>query len=225
MKQNTVKGKSNTGRLPNVSIDVVSLLDNLTLKNYSPLRWKKEEILWEIWPFYIDFIKRVKKFLWESWNKEDAKRIGEEFILNYESIRLYCKNNKIWKSTDWGKFANIWDDEFISIYFWSDTKIAEELNISEKEVRENFTKSVKLHFAIGNISDPMGALRRVKKHLDETLADNQIAEELKISEEEVRENFTKSVKLYFAINNISDPMAWCCNWKAWEVTTLYWTYW
>ena len=37
---------------------------------------------------------------------------------------------------------------------------------------------MKLRFAVGNISDPMDALRRVKKHLDETLSDEAIMKEL-----------------------------------------------
>ena len=48
----------------------------------------------------------------------------------------------------------------------------------------------------------MEAIRRVKKHLDETLTDEKIGKELGISPEEVSENFTKSVKLRFAVNNI-----------------------
>ena len=48
----------------------------------------------------------------------------------------------------------------------------------------------------------MGALRRVKKHLDETLSDEAIAKELGITLEEVQENFGRSVKLHFAVGNI-----------------------
>ena len=48
----------------------------------------------------------------------------------------------------------------------------------------------------------MEAIRRVKTHMDETLTDENIGRELGISPEEVRENFRKSEKLYFAIKNI-----------------------
>ena len=48
----------------------------------------------------------------------------------------------------------------------------------------------------------MEALRRVKTHMDETLTDEKIGRELGISLEEVRENFGKGVRLYFAVNNI-----------------------
>ena len=48
----------------------------------------------------------------------------------------------------------------------------------------------------------MGALRRVKTHMDETLTDENIMRELGISPEEVSENFIKSVKLHFAVYNI-----------------------
>ncbi len=60
----------------------------------------------------------------------------------------------------------------------SDEAIAKELGITLEEVQENFGRGVKLHFAVGNISDPMGALRRVKKHLEETLSDEAIVKEL-----------------------------------------------
>ena len=65
---------------------------------------------------------------------------------------------------------------------------------------------MKLRFAVGNISDPMGALRRVKKHLEETLSDEAIMKEFGIMLEEVQENFGRGVKLYFAMRNIGDPM-------------------
>ena len=61
---------------------------------------------------------------------------------------------------------------------------------------------MKLRFAVSNISDPMDALRRVKKHLEETLSDEAIAKELGITLEEVQENFGRSVKLYFVVHNI-----------------------
>ena len=63
-----------------------------------------------------------------------------------------------------------------------------------------------MYCAVGNISDPVGAIRRVKKHLDETLSDEVIMRELGITLEEVQENFGRGVKLRFAVGNISDPM-------------------
>jgi DNA-directed RNA polymerase specialized sigma subunit len=46
-------------------------------------------------------------------------------------------------------------------------------------------------------------LRRVKKHLDETLSDEEIMKELGITLEELQENFGRGVKLRFAVGNIS----------------------
>ena len=63
-----------------------------------------------------------------------------------------------------------------------------------------------MRFSLKNISDPMGALKRMKRHLDETLRDEEIVKELGITLEEVQENFGRGVKLRFAVGNISDPM-------------------
>ena len=60
----------------------------------------------------------------------------------------------------------------------SDEAIVKELGITLEEVQENFGRGVKLRFAVGNISDPMKALRRVKKNLDEILSDKAIMGEL-----------------------------------------------
>ena len=99
-------------------------------------------------------------------------------MCNYESIRLYTRSNKIGNEKDISRIAQIWDEDFIAQYFSNDVMIARELRITMEEVRENFGRSVKLHFAVKNISDPMGALRRVKKHLEETLRDEAIMREL-----------------------------------------------
>ncbi len=76
---------------------------------------------------------------------------------------------------------------------------------------------------MSNISDPMRALRRVKKHLDETLNDGEIMREFGISLDEVQKNFGREVKLYFAVNNISDPMDGCRRWRQGKISTP-WTY-
>ena len=65
---------------------------------------------------------------------------------------------------------------------------------------------MKLCFAVGNILDPMEALKRVKKHLDETLSDGEIMRELGITLEEVQKDFGRGAKLRFAVGNASDPM-------------------
>ena len=63
-----------------------------------------------------------------------------------------------------------------------------------------------MYCAVGNISDPVGALKRVKRHLDETLRDEAIMRELGITLEEAQENFGRGVKFNCATSNISDPM-------------------
>jgi DNA-directed RNA polymerase specialized sigma subunit len=88
----------------------------------------------------------------------------------------------------------------------SDENISRELGMSIEEVRESFPKGMKLHFAAYNISNPLEALKRVKEHLDTTLSDENIARELGMSIEEVRESFPKRMKLHFAVHNISNPL-------------------
>ncbi len=63
-----------------------------------------------------------------------------------------------------------------------------------------------MRFSLKNISDPMGALKRMKRHLDETLSDERIMKELGITLEEAQENFGRNMKIHFAMSNISDPM-------------------
>ena len=76
---------------------------------------------------------------------------------------------------------------------------------------------------MNNISDPMKALRRTKKHLDETLSNEAIMGKFGISLKEVQKNFGRSVKLYFAVSNIGDPLDGCRKWREGKISTP-WTY-
>ena len=160
----------------------------------------------EIREIFEEFCKKYKKYSKSELYSEDATALYEAFVCNYESIRLYMRSNKIGNEKDLSRIAQLWDGDFIALYFSNDATIAREFGISLEEVQENFGRGVKLHFAVNNISDPMGAIRRVKKHLDETLSDEAIMKELGITLEEVQENFGRGVKLRFAVGNISDPM-------------------
>ncbi len=102
--------------------------------------------------------------------------------------------------------ARFQDYEFIDKFLNNDEYVARELNMTIEEVRENFTKGMRLHFAIGNISDPIKGLQRVKEHLETTLTDENLARELNMTIEEVRESFPRWTRLYFAIGNISNPL-------------------
>jgi DNA-directed RNA polymerase specialized sigma subunit len=155
---------------------------------------------------FEEFCKKYKKYSKSELYSEDATALYEAFVCNYESIRLYMRLNKLGNEKDFSRIAQLWDEDFIAQYFSNNTMIARELGIAPSEVQENFGRRVKLRFAVNNISDPMGAIRRVKRHLDETLSDEAIMKELGITLEEVQENFGRGVKLHFAVNNISDPM-------------------
>jgi lysyl-tRNA synthetase class I len=167
---------------------------------------KQEEVENEMKGVFQEFCQRYKKYTKSELSSEDAVALYEAFVCNYESIRLYMRSNKMKNEKDISRIAQLWDGDFIMQYFSNDAMIAKELGITLEEVQENFGRGVKLYFAVKNISDPMEALRRVKKHLDETLSDEAIMRELGLSFEEVQENFGRGVKLHFAVKNISDPM-------------------
>ena len=207
MKENIEQGKSNAWGLPKkIQADVQKIIDGHTFQSVSWMEGKQGEVENEMKGVFQEFCQRYKKYTKSELSSEYAAAFYEAFVCNYESIRLYTRSNKIGNEKDISRIAQIWDEDFIAQYFSNDVMIARELRITMEEVRENFGRSVKLHFAVKNISDPMGALRRVKKHLEETLRDEAIMRELWISLEEVRENFGRSVKLHFAVGNISDPM-------------------
>ena len=88
----------------------------------------------------------------------------------------------------------------------SDQSLAAELGIDEAAARETFIPSLRLHFAVNNISDPLGAVRRVKQHLETTLSNQSLAAELGIDEDTVRETFTTGLRRHFAVHNIADPL-------------------
>ena len=88
----------------------------------------------------------------------------------------------------------------------TDTNIAERLGWTPDEVAEVFTPSMRKHFAVGNISDPLKALEAVKLHLEETLTDTSIAERLGWTQAEVAESFTPSIRKYFTLINRTDPL-------------------
>jgi DNA-directed RNA polymerase specialized sigma subunit len=102
--------------------------------------------------------------------------------------------------------ARFQDYEFIDKFLNNDEYVARELNMPIEEVKENFTKGMRLRFAIYNISNPIEGLKRVKEHLETTLTDENLAKVFNMTIEEVRENFTKGMILRFAISNISNPI-------------------
>ena len=98
----------------------------------------------------------------------------------------------------------------------SDENIAKELqnagiDLGDLTVPDVFTKHIKLQLAVSNISNPLKAVRRVATHMFDTLSNDNIAKKLKnagvdLGDLTVPDVFTKSVKLYFAVSNISNPL-------------------
>ena len=111
---------------------------------------------------------------------------------------------------DLSKIISNWGPNFVKE--WFSGKIIEEhfrqSGLDDAEIREwlnTFTPGIRRRFAVGNITDPMEALDRVKANL-ESLNDQAIAERLDWSEEEAREIITPSTRRYFAVKNITNPM-------------------
>jgi AraC-like DNA-binding protein len=88
----------------------------------------------------------------------------------------------------------------------TDDKISNALGWSEAEVKEVFTPGERKHFAVHNINNPSEALKRVKHNLEQELTDDKISDELGWSETEVREVFTPSMRKYFAVHYINNPL-------------------
>ena len=114
------------------------------------------------------------------------------------------------------KLSQYYGTEYVQAFF-EGTSIKSTLQkagieMSDTEIEKDFPRSIRLHFAVNNISDPLKALKRVGQHLTETLTNKNIKETIKksgieISEVEIKESFTRGRRLYFAVNNISDPLA------------------
>jgi hypothetical protein len=154
-----------------IQADVQGIIHEHTFQSVSWMEGKQGEVANEMKGVFQEFCQRYKKYTKSELSSEYAAALYETFVCNYESIRLYMRSNKMKNEKDISRIAQLWDGDFIMQYFSNDAMIAKELGITLEEVQENFGRSVKLHFAVSNISDPMGALKRVKKHLDETLSD------------------------------------------------------
>lgn len=88
----------------------------------------------------------------------------------------------------------------------TDENIARELDMEVAEVKDFFTKSKKSRIAIGNPSDPMSFLIKIKHNLDTVLTDENIAHKLGMSVEEVNKRFSKNRKIRIVIDHPADPM-------------------
>ncbi len=211
--------------LPKVVYDVSRIINEHSPQSYSPIsNQAKTDIDTDMNEFFTAFIQRIKKYTKRELTETEATELYEAFVINYEEIWLLLKNNTLGKRADWWRFSQLWNSDFITKYFFSSQFLAQQLEISESDVKELFTKRLKLRFAVWNISNPLEALKRVKKHLDTTLSDVNIAQQLEISESDVKELFTKRLKLYFAVWNISNPLKWIYKWKKGEITTPWGTY-
>jgi hypothetical protein len=98
----------------------------------------------------------------------------------------------------------------------TDEKIQEalkevEIEMDLNEVHEVFIKSSKLHVAINNIINPLGAIKEIGKNLKNKLTDAKIQEalrevEIEMDLNEILEVFTKGRRLHFAIHNRKNPL-------------------
>jgi DNA-directed RNA polymerase specialized sigma subunit len=134
-------------------------------------------------------------------DKERMEAITEYLLYNTANVKGLIKNEQ-----DSIKLSSYTHYEFLNSFLHDDAFIAKELGMTIDDVKNTFTQSTKTHFAARNILNPMQDLAKVKHHLEVTLNDENIAQELGITPEESRETFTKSMRTRFAVNNIADPI-------------------
>lgn len=104
-----------------------------------------------------------------------------------------------------------WGPRFVSQ--WLDGSVlrqwAEHNDLSSTEIdelRELFSPAALRAFMEGNPMDPLGGLEKVKHHLDVTLTDENMAEALGWSIDEIQQTFPPSRRLYLATNYVGDPL-------------------
>lgn len=151
---------NNQGRLPSISNNIQKIIAESQLEKFCLLPWEKDSVEQDIAEFFSSFIARIKKFTGKVFSDQEITTLYEDFLIWHEEIRGYMKNNSLWKKKDWWKISQLWNTRFIEQFFWDNSFIAEELNMEITEVSEIFSKSRKLYFAIGNISDPMGWIQK-----------------------------------------------------------------
>lgn len=81
-----------------------------------------------------------------------------------------------------------------------------------------------MHFAVGNISNPLDAIKRVGKHLQNTLTDTNIVKilsesDIHFSKSQIADIFTHSIRMHFAVKNISDPLDAIKRWTMGEMSS------
>lgn len=115
------------------------------------------------------------------------------------------------------KVISCWGPEFSRRWFNGDVLSAwlEGQQISPEEQaewQEIFSPFMRKRFINSSILNPLGALERVKHHLEITLSDKNIAAYLGWSIELTAEVFTRSVRRQVALSYISDPLKACRAW-------------
>jgi hypothetical protein len=93
----------------------------------------------------------------------------------------------------------------------------EGVTMDKKEFQRIFTDAKRLNFSINNISNPLIIVRQVGKNLREVLTDTNIEkileeEGMDMNKEDMQNVFTDSKRLYFAINNIANPLGGIKSW-------------
>lgn len=100
---------------------------------------------------------------------------------------------------------------------WFSSLSPDERNNLLQEAQDIFTLTIRKRFAVSNIN-PLEAVRRVKKNLEEILTDENMAKELGWSVEDVQKVFVPSIRKHFAVGNINDPLEACKSYSRGEIT-------
>ena len=210
------------GKKPNIPVDIEyriintvnSVIDdpqnNVLVSVLPEYREEAKNSITRILEVMAKELKRANSLSDSFFNDSNILALMTEILfINLEQIRFSISKGESLSHSfleQLARIATYHDSEFIDNFLNKDNLIAQVLGISPDEARENFSKSLRLRFAINNISNPLEALRRVKHHLDYTLTDENIAKELGITQSEAQEYFPRGVRLHFAVHNISDPL-------------------
>lgn len=143
------------------------------------------------------------------------------FIERYERLNLLLKISQI----------KVFNETFIKLVLTANideietlllnSKLSKKFPLSPQNLKKTFTRQVKAYLLKSYPRRVLSICERIVRHLEETLRDENISQELWIPLKKVKETFTPGVKRYFAVKNVGDPIKAIKKRLAWKVKTPY----
>ena len=132
-------------------------------------------------------------------------------VMSFGSEKQYFDFNKPSDQKNLARLLANWSPSFIQN--WFDGKIIQQWyrdnNISQEKQQEwnkIFTPFMVKYLIVHNLTDPINSLNRIKYNLETVLTDQNIANQLDWSVEEVKSMFTFFDKKHAALNSGLDPL-------------------